>query len=148
MSKEYTIYNVESEMFQCNKHYPNCIGFWLNWDANVGFGRLSFIYNTKTKEWMCDSKYMSEELCKAVLDKWLQDTYGHSRDICQTKEVNNSKPLDNFENEKIQNAMICAARNANLSKEEMVEIFRDKGIMKVYNLGMKHMYNYLKNEKK
>ena len=74
LNKKYIIYDVNTEMYICNQeYYPDCIGFQLNWTANVGFGQLTFIYNTKTKEWGYDSECMSEEFCKAVLDKWLSD---------------------------------------------------------------------------
>ena len=52
-------------MYNCNqKYYPNCIGFQLSWEANVGFGQLTFMYNTKTQEWGYDSECMSKEFCK------------------------------------------------------------------------------------
>ena len=80
MSKKYEIYSVEAEMFNCNQHYPDCIGFQLNWDANLGFGQLSFIYNTKTQKWSYDNECMSKEFCVAVLDKWLEGMMCKSKD--------------------------------------------------------------------
>ena len=72
MDKKYEIYNVEAEMYNCNMYYPDCIGFLLSWEANLGFGQLTFLYNTKTQRWECDSECMSKEFCVAVLDKWLE----------------------------------------------------------------------------
>lgn len=72
MEKEYKIYGVEAEMFQCNEHFPNSIGFELNWDANIGFGQLNFIYNTVTRKWSYDTECTGKEFSKAVLDKWLE----------------------------------------------------------------------------
>lgn len=73
MEKEYEIYSVDAEMFNCNKYFPNCIGFQLNWNANIGFGQISFIYDTVTKEWSYDSECMGKEFCLTVLKKWLDD---------------------------------------------------------------------------
>lgn len=72
-NKNYEIYSVEAEMYVYNQeYYPNCIGFRLNWEANTGFGQLTFMHDTSTKEWSYDSESMGEEFCKAVLNKWLE----------------------------------------------------------------------------
>lgn len=81
--EKYEIYSVEAEMFQCNECFPNCIGFELNWDANVGFGQLSFVYNTKTKKWSYDSECVGAEFSKAVLNKWLDDV-AKSKQLTET----------------------------------------------------------------
>ena len=67
---EYEIYSAEGEFYKCNENFPNCIGFQIDWTANIGFGQLTFIYNTKTKEWGCDTEHMDAEFCKQVLAKW------------------------------------------------------------------------------
>lgn len=72
MEKEYEIYGVEAEMFQCNEYFPNCIGFELNLDADIGFGQLNFINNTATKKLSYDTECMGKEFFKDVLDKWLE----------------------------------------------------------------------------
>lgn len=73
MDKKYEIFSVEAEMYNCNQqYYPNCIGFQLQWEANIGFGSLTFIYDTKDKTWDCDSECMSKEFCLEVLKKWLE----------------------------------------------------------------------------
>lgn len=72
----YEIYNVESELFSCSQEYfPNCIGFHLTWEANIGFGTLSFRYDTKEHKWSYDTECMDKDFCMAVLDKWLDDLY-------------------------------------------------------------------------
>lgn len=73
MNKEYEIYSVSAEMFLCNEHFPDCMGFQLDWEANVGFGQLSFMYNVRTKMWSYDSECMGKDFCMTVLNKWLGD---------------------------------------------------------------------------
>lgn len=68
---EYVIYNVDAEMYNCNYHYPNCIAFQLSWSANIGFGELTYVYDTQTKQWACDTECMGKDFCIAVLNKWL-----------------------------------------------------------------------------
>lgn len=73
--EKYEIYSAEGEFYKCNKNFPNCIGFQINWTANIGFGQLTFIYDTKTKDWGCDTEHMSKEFCEAVLNKWLEGVF-------------------------------------------------------------------------
>ena len=73
MNNKYEIYDVDAEMFKCNSNYPNMLGFRLHWSANLGFGELSFYYDTKKNEWEYDTECMGKEFCKAVLDKWLEE---------------------------------------------------------------------------
>lgn len=72
MNKEYKIYEVVAEMFECNENYPNMLGFRLHWSASLGFGELNFYYDMKKKEWEYDTECMSKEFCIAVLNKWLE----------------------------------------------------------------------------
>ena len=73
---KYEIYYVESEMWKCNdEHFPNQVAFRIQWNANVGFGELTFVYNTKEHKWTVDDECMSEEFCLAVLQKWLHGVY-------------------------------------------------------------------------
>ena len=39
---------------------------------------------------------------------------------------------------------IKAANEYGLTKQQLMDFFWDNGLMGVYNLGMKHMYEYLK----
>lgn len=70
-NNKYEIYEVEAEMFKCNKNYPNMLGFQLHWTANIGFGDLSFYYDYVKKEWEYDSECMGKEFCMEILKKWL-----------------------------------------------------------------------------
>lgn len=74
--EKYIIYEVRSGMWDCDKKYfPNQIAFRIQWIANVGFGELTFVYNTATNTWSVDDEHMSEDFCKAVLFKWLNGVY-------------------------------------------------------------------------
>ena len=44
----------------------------------------------------------------------------------------------------MEDAMIRAAKKAGLTRNQLLDIFFKKGVLAVYNLGMEHMYDYLK----
>ena len=72
MEKKYVIHSVDAEVYKANENFPNTMVFKLAWVANLGFGELTFYYDTKTQEWECDSECMSKEFCSAILDHWLE----------------------------------------------------------------------------
>lgn len=90
MGKEkYIIYEVRSEMWECDKqHFPHQLAFRIQWVANVGFGELTFIYNTKTKVWSVDDEHMSEDFCNAVLSKWLNGVYTGENSVSKLDYAN------------------------------------------------------------
>ena len=45
--------------------------------------------------------------------------------------------------ENMQDTMIRASRKADLTRNQLLDILFEKGILAVYNLGMQHMYEYL-----
>ena len=51
------------------EYYPDTIVFKILWEANVGFGELTFTYNTRTSEFHYDSECMSKEFCIEVVNK-------------------------------------------------------------------------------
>lgn len=46
----------------------------------------------------------------------------------------------------MQNVMIRASRKAGLTRQELFDKLFNEGVLAVYNLGMQHMYEYLKGE--
>lgn len=46
----------------------------------------------------------------------------------------------------ISDIMIRAARKAGLTKSKLIDINFEGGLMAVYNLGLKHMYEYLEDK--
>lgn len=69
----YEIYSVEANLDTCGKFLMGCLGFELKWTANIGFGSLTFLYNSVTREWSYDDECMGKDFCKAVLNKWIDD---------------------------------------------------------------------------
>jgi hypothetical protein len=53
-------------------------------------------------------------------------------------------------NYKMEDTMIRASRKAGLTRNQLLDTLFEKGVLEVYNLGMKHMHEYLEgeNEKK
>ena len=49
-----------------------------------------------------------------------------------------------MEEEKMQDTMIRATNNARLTNKDLLEANKKNGLMGVYDLGMQHMYEYLK----
>ena len=48
------------------------------------------------------------------------------------------------EKEELRNeAIVAAAVDAGLSRHELNSVFENEGIVGVYNLGLRHMYDYL-----
>lgn len=78
--KKIEIYEVEAEMFEANSCFPNMMVLSLKWEASIGFGTLSFMYNTEKRNWEYDSECMGEEFCKAVLNKWIEDMMGRKEE--------------------------------------------------------------------
>ena len=52
----------------------------------------------------------------------------------------------NDNNEYIQDAMIRASRKAGLTRNQLLDTLFEEGVLAVYNLGMKHMYEYLEDK--
>lgn len=73
MGNKYEIYEVEAEMFPANElYFPNKTVLILKWEANIGFGEITYTYNRETKEWNCDSGGKSNAFCVAVIEQWIK----------------------------------------------------------------------------
>ena len=51
-----------------------------------------------------------------------------------------------YESLEIEYTMIKAANKANLTGQQLIDTNTEEGLLGVYNLGMQHMYEYLKGE--
>jgi len=62
--------------------------------------------------------------------------------------ANYLKEKENWFNEpdNIEDVMIRASKKAGLTRKQLHDMFFKEGVMAVYNLGMKHMYEYLKEK--
>lgn len=47
------------------------------------------------------------------------------------------------EEDKMEDAMIRAGNKAVITSHQLLDVFVQKGVMGVYHIGMKHMYEYL-----
>lgn len=54
-----------------------------------------------------------------------------------SKEVD----LDYLDN--LSDCIVRAAVNSDITKQQLIDLFWERGIVGVYHLGMKHMYEYL-----
>lgn len=50
------------------------------------------------------------------------------------------------EEDKMEDAMIRAANKAVITSHQLLDVFMQQGVMGVYHLGLKHMYEYLKGD--
>lgn len=50
------------------------------------------------------------------------------------------------EKEDIQDIMIKASNKVSLTKDQLLNVLFKDGVLAIYNLGMKHMYEYLKEQ--
>jgi len=48
---------------------------------------------------------------------------------------------------RVEDVIIRASNKAGITKSDLSDAFKEKGFLGVYNLGMMHMYEYLKGEK-
>lgn len=49
--------------------------------------------------------------------------------------------------ESMEDTMIRAAIKYGFNGRELLDLFKERGLVSVYHLGMKHMYEYLKGDK-
>ena len=50
------------------------------------------------------------------------------------------------EKEDIQDIMIRASNKAGITRNQLLNVLFEDGVLAIYNLGMKHMYEYLKEQ--
>lgn len=62
------------------------------------------------------------------------------------EEVYNFLKEDMTEEDYICDAMIRASRKQKMTTNELLKTHREYGLIGVYNLGMKHMYEYLEGK--
>ena len=53
---------------------------------------------------------------------------------------------DMTKEDKMKDAMIRAANKAVVTSHQLLDVLVQQGVMGVYNLGLKHMYEYLKGD--
>ena len=54
-----------------------------------------------------------------------------------------TKALDLDYLDNLSDCIIQATINSGITKQQLADVFNDRGIVGIYHLGMKHMYEYL-----
>lgn len=97
----------------------------------------------ETVDWIRTGIFLSEyEWNKITCDKptnQILDELGINRTVYKADEEM-KKDYD------MEDTMIRASRKAGLTRNELFDTIFEKGILAVYNLGMKHMYEYLEDK--
>lgn len=82
---------------------------------------------------------MSGQICKTC-------KYKHNMCYCSPNSIC-FEYEEKVEHEHMEESMVRAANEASITQEHLFDIFAQYGLFGIYNLGMEHMYNYLKGEK-
>lgn len=56
------------------------------------------------------------------------------------------KGIELTEEKKMEDAMIRAVINGGIKGRDLIDLWQERGLIAVYHLGMKHMYEYLKGD--
>ena len=76
------------------------------------------------------------------------ETCKHKNDWCYCSPnsccTDYEKAIELTEEEKKEDAMINASNKAKITTHQVLDVLIQEGAMGVYNLGLKHMYEYLK----
>lgn len=83
--------------------------------------------------------YMMEWICKSC--KHLGD-----RCDCSSNYCDGYAKIELIKDENMQDIMIRAANKAKLTRNLLLDTLYEEGVLAVYNLGMKHMYEYLEDK--
>lgn len=111
--------------------------------ASTYGGRDREYGGVETVDWIKTGVFLSEsEWNKITCDKptnQILDELGINRTVYKDDEEMD-KEYD------MKDTMIRASRKAGLTINELFDTIFEKGILAVYNLGMKHMYEYLEEK--
>ncbi len=58
-------------------------------------------------------------------------------------EINDPRRYNVIHSEDDENRIIRATRKASVTKDDLLDVFWEKGLVGVYNLGLKNMLDYL-----
>lgn len=110
-------------------------------------------YFEPTANWIVKAGYLYE--CSNCKNAWDDELYGVSiLDRCpacgalidKTKTIWLSDIKEENTQDKTEDAMIRAGNKAVITSHQLLDVFVQKGVMGVYHLGMKHMYEYLEDK--
>lgn len=97
----------------------------------------------ETVDWIRTGVFLSEsEWNKITCDK-------PTNQILDELGINRTTYKDDEEMKKdydMEDTMIRASRKAGLTRNQLIDTLFEEGVLAVYNLGMKHMYEYLEDK--
>ena len=104
-----------------------------------GLSKEKLIDIIETKNW---DVYLEKHL-NTILEVF-GDDYFFNNEVgdFELTNKNNAWEISNKE-DKMNDVMIRASNKAELTREELFDVFTDYGLMGVYTLGQKNMYEYL-----
>lgn len=70
----------------------------------------------------------------------MSNLFGKDLDLTEVARILEE---DITKEDKVEDAMIRATNKAVITSHQLLDVFVQKGVMGVYHLGMKHMYEYL-----
>ena len=83
---------------------------------------------------------MAAQICETCKRKNDWTCYCSPNSCCTDYE----ELIELTEEEKKEDVMIRAANKAKITTHQVLDVLIQEGVMGVYNLGLKHMYEYLK----
>lgn len=71
-------------------------------------------------------------------------------DICEncgeTIDEDATEYVEDTKKVNVEYIILKASKTAKITKQQLLSIFTENGLVGVYNLGLKHMYEYLENK--
>ena len=85
---------------------------------------------------------MAAQICETCKRKNDWTCYCAPNSCCTEYE----ELIELTEEEKMEDAMIRAVINGGIKGRDLIDLWQERGLIAVYHLGMKHMYEYLKGD--
>ena len=82
--------------------------------------------------------------CKHKNDTWYCSKNGYCTNYEEDYEEGQKITIGMLED--MEDSMIRATNKAELTRNQLLDTLLEKGVLAVYNLGMKHMYEYLEEK--
>ena len=86
---------------------------------------------------------MAGQICETCKHKHNAECYCSPNSICFEYEEEDLVVKDK---ETMEEAIIRASNKAIISSHQLLDVFMQQGVTGVYNLGMKHMWEYLEDK--
>ena len=106
---------------------PDCVDEWLRsiWNIGVDYDGCNEVCSLKCL--VDELVNMANEARECLWNNQLFGVYGSPNDTNEIEDI-----------------MIKASNQARLTKVQLLDTLFEEGVLAVYNLGLQHMYEYLK----